>query len=101
MTSAHVLICVFLDSFADTVAVAKVEGKDDVAETEKENVEPPVREDFCATTNKPLKTFVNMKNGERLSLEELLAGAGSKQAVVLPPDALSFDVVSSDDDSSS
>mmetsp|Transcript_17851 Transcript_17851/g.35855 ORF Transcript_17851/g.35855 Transcript_17851/m.35855 type:complete len:390 (-) Transcript_17851:141-1310(-) len=64
-------------------------------EKEKENVEP--QDDFVAQKVKSLSLYLNSK-GQRKTLEELLVDSSKVPAVVLPPDALSFDVVSSDDD---
>ena len=64
-------------------------------EKEKENVEP--QDDFVAQKVKSLSLYLNSE-GQRKTLEELLVDSSKVPAVVLPPDALSFDVVSSDDD---
>ncbi|KAK1739586.1 putative dynein axonemal assembly factor 1 [Skeletonema marinoi] len=64
-------------------------------EKEKENVEP--QDDFVAQKVKSLSLYLNSK-GQRKTLEDLLVDSSKVPAVVLPPDALSFDVVSSDDD---
>lgn len=68
-------------------------------EKEKENVEPQTDvlgpDDFVAQKVKSLSLYLNSK-GQRKTLEELLVDSSKVPAVVLPPDALSFDVVSSD-----
>ena len=76
-------------SLAEADAVDKEEeGK----EAEKENVEPRPMD-----KTRPLSSYVNL-SGQRKTFEELLVGSSMRPAVSLAPDALSFDIVSSDDE---
>jgi len=92
ITAVEVKSLLETDTVNEEKQVEVVESKN--IEKEKENLDP---DDFVAQKAKSLSLYVNSK-GQRKTLEELLVDSSKVPAVVLPPNALSFDVVSSDDD---
>ena len=75
----------------------------DSSKTEKENIDHQTDglaldpDNFISENVRVLANYVNCE-GQRKSLEELITDSSKAPAVALSPGALSFDVVSSDDD---
>ncbi|KAL7432799.1 hypothetical protein ACHAXM_003273 [Skeletonema potamos] len=85
----------------DTVdLLLDVEGVNSLADVVNEEDGKQGSHDVVATKVKSLSSYVS-SSGDRKTYEELLVGSSMKPAVTLSRDALSFDIVSSDDDSSS